>query len=747
MCGLTGVVYNDVNGVVIEVQGEGDSIDRFVECVRGRSGEVKLPPLMEVSSCEVCEAGVVEGESSFVIGRSDSGGEIVSQVTPDIATCEDCLSEMRDGGDFRYRYPFINCTNCGPRYSIVKMIPYDRCNTTMGLFAMCERCRGQYEDVGDRRFHAQPVACGECGPRVWLADNEGVVIEGDCEGAIAAAAKKLLEGKIVAIKGIGGFHLAVDAFNDEAVQRLRERKRRDHKPFAMMAGSVEVVGRYGVLDEESEALLRSPQSPIVLLEKRTGGEIAESVAQGTGSFGFMLCYSPLHYLLFAQEGVEVLVMTSANLSDEPLICDNDEAMERLGGVADAFLHHDRDVYRQVDDSVLQIVDGEAAFLRRSRGYVPGPVLMSEVCGEDIFAAGSDLKNTFCFVKGGQLILSEHIGDLEDGLVYRHYAESVKHLAGLFEVKPAVVACDLHPGYLSARYGKSLGVERVVEVQHHWAHVGSVLAECNYEGKVIGIVADGTGYGTDGAVWGFECLAADLEGFERIGHMRYFPLAGGDKGSKEAIRSVMGLLKVAAGDESYIDKYGEVLGRIEADRSRVDVIGQQLAKGINTVETSSLGRVFDAVSALAGLGSYNDFEAQLPIALESVIDLGVEASYGFEMVTDPGGTLVFDFRSMVCEIVDDVLKGVEAGIISVKFHNCVADVMVEFAVRGREMSGLDTVALSGGVFCNRYLANRVIRQLKEKDFCVLFNRSVPVNDGGIALGQAAIAARAVSRGIV
>lgn len=743
--GLTGEVYNDANGVVIEVQGNGETIDKFVDCVRAGCENIKLPPLMEVSSCNISEIALVEGETGFVIARSDSGGMVASQVTPDIATCQDCLSEMKDTGDFRYRYPFINCTNCGPRYSIVKTIPYDRCNTTMGSFAMCDNCRKQYEDVSDRRFHAQPVACAECGPAVWLTDNDGVTIEDNCEQAIAGAARMLREGKTVAVKGIGGFHLAVDAFNDEAVKRLRQRKRRDHKPFAMMAVSVEAIQRYAVVDAKAESLLKSPHSPIVLLDKKAGSEIAPSVAEGTGTLGFMLCYSPLHYLLFAQEGIEVLVMTSANLSDEPLICDNDEAAKRLSGVADAFLHHNRDVYRQVDDSVLQIVDGAAAFLRRSRGYVPGPVLMDEICADDIFAAGSDLKNTFCFVKGSQLILSEHIGDLEDGLVYRHYIESVKHLSQLFKVEPSVVACDLHPGYLSSGYARSLGVERLITVQHHWAHVASVLAEHNYKGKVIGIVADGTGYGTDGAVWGFECLVADLEGYERIGHLSYFPLAGGDKAGKEAIRPLMGLLKVVAGDDSYIDTYHELLGGIEADRSKVEVIAQQIARNINTVRTSSLGRVFDAVSALAGLGIYNNFEAQLPIRLESVIDSVVTDSYRFEIAGNSGGTFLFDFRSMLNEIIGDVLNGTEAGIISAKFHNCLADVMVEFAIKGRQISGLDTVALSGGVFCNRYLANRTIRLLKENNFCVLFNRSAPVNDGGISLGQAAIAARAVSRG--
>ena len=751
LLGLTGRVFNDTTGVTIEVQGSAEKIESFLECLRTGCGPVKKPAMLEIATCRSTAIDSVPEEREFAIGASDAEGPAVSQVTPDTATCTDCLREMNEASDFRYRYPFINCTNCGPRYSIVRTIPYDRPNTTMAGFEMCPSCRGQYTDVADRRFHAQPVACPACGPAVQLTDNTGRTLESDSREAIAQTAEMLRNGRIVAIKGVGGFHLAVDAFNDDAVARLRERKQRDYKPFAMMAGSVDIIRRYVQVDETAEALLTSPQSPIVLLDRNAAAgdspAIAPSVAQGMATLGFMLCYAPLHYLLFAEEAIEVLVMTSANISDEPLICDNRRALARLGSVADAFLNHNRDIYRQVDDSVVHIVDGRAAMLRRSRGYVPTPILMNESCSADVFAAGADLKNTFCFVKGNQLILSEHIGDLADALVYRHYTDSVRHLQGLFEVAPTVVACDLHPGYLSTQYARSLGAERVIAVQHHWAHIASVLAEYDYPDRVIGIVADGTGYGADEAIWGCECLIASLAGFERIGHLMYYPLPGGDKAAKEPIRPVLGLLKMLAGDNSYLRQYKDILQRLEPDQTRLELIAQQLEKNINTVSTSSLGRLFDAAACLAGLGNYNHFEAQLPTALESIADNSVKDRYTSVIEPDSNGTLLLDVRNMLKELIEDLRMPAPASLVSAKFHNCLAYAMLDFALQARDKYQLSTVALSGGVFCNRYLANLLITMLKKNDFSVLFKQRIPANDGGIALGQAAIAAKAVQSGRV
>ena len=737
--GLSGLVYNDTKGVTIELQGQEQKITEFL--ARLQSGADK-PPLAEIKSCDAIDIPLIEAENKFIIDTSDSQGTPQSQITADIATCRDCLAEMADKEDFRYGYPFINCTNCGPRYSIIKNIPYDRPNTTMSVFEMCDKCAAQYTNVADRRFHAQPVACAACGPKIRLTDSKGKTIESQREKVIAKAANLLLGGKIVAIKGIGGFHLAVNALNNQAVERLRERKKRDHKPFAMMAESVEKIKEYAIVNESAEQVLTSPQSPIVLLPKKPDNPIAPSVAEGVDTYGFMLCYAPLHYLLF-ERGLQVLVMTSGNISDEPLICKNEKALERLGCVADAFLMHDREIYRQVDDSILHFIDEQPVLLRRARGYVPTPIFVQENCRQQIFAAGADLKNTFCFVKQNQLICSEHIGDLEDAEVYHHYIDSIKHLAKLFEVEPKAVAYDLHPSYLSTRYALSLSGSQVIGVQHHWAHIASVLAEHGYNGPVIGLSADGTGYGTDSAIWGCECMIASLEKFERFGHLSYYSLAGADKASKEAIRPLLGLLKKTYGDDFKLNEYMWLFERIEPDLDKVRIISEQLEKGVNCVDSSSLGRVFDAVAVMLGLGSYNHFDAQLPMALEANIKSDVEEHYDFELIKRADEPLRLNLDKMIRQIIADVQNGHAASVISAKFHNTIATALLAMAKQARECTKLSTVALSGGVFCNRYLTNHLVDQLKQNGFSVLFNRDVPSNDGGISLGQAAIAAQHIS----
>ncbi|MEN8127411.1 MAG: carbamoyltransferase HypF [Planctomycetota bacterium] len=734
--GLTGTVRNDTRGVTIEVQGSGTDLDAFAARLTD-SASADFPALMEIVECDVQEIAVVDNESAFQIIESNVAGSPVSQVTPDCASCPACLKEMKTGNDFRYRYPFINCTHCGPRYSIIKTIPYDRPNTTMSEFAMCERCWAQYEDVWDRRFHAQPVACPTCGPKIWLVDKQGKTIETDSDKTIARCSEVLRSGGIAAIKGLGGFHLAADATNEQAVQELRKRKYRDAKPFAMMTASVEVIQKYAMVDEVSQQLLKSAESPIVLLDKKEPNAIAPSAAFGTNRFGFILCYTPLHHLLFAEDGVEVLVMTSANLSDEPLICKNNQAIEELGEIADVFLMHDRDIYWQVDDSVTHEVDGQAAFLRRARGYVPTPIYRDKPSPREIFAAGPDLKNTFCFVKGDQYLMSEHIGDLADGRVYRHYAKSVEHLQNLFEVSPEVVVCDLHPGYLSTHYAEQVKDVQLIRVQHHWAHIASVLADANEPGPVIGLVADGTGYGTDGAIWGCECLIASLTEFERFGHLAYYPLAGGDKASKEAIRPLVGLL----GAEG-VEDHADILAQIEPDADKIRLIAAQIEKGLNAVQTSSLGRLFDAVAALIGLGTKNRFEAELPMALESMIAGGIEDAYPIKLTEGSG--VVLEYAPIVSGVIEDVRRGVSRGIIAARFHNSICEGLLELAKLARQRTELTSAALSGGVFCNRYLANRMIGRLQQEQFRVLWKKSVPVNDGGIALGQAAIAAAMIQK---
>ncbi|MHC4640221.1 MAG: carbamoyltransferase HypF [Planctomycetota bacterium] len=734
--GLSGVVYNDTKGVTVELQGQEEKIEEFL--LRLQS-EADKPPLAEIKSCKTVDIDVIEAEDKFVIEASDSQGIALSQVTADIATCQDCLLEMAKKEDFRYGYPFINCTNCGPRYSIVQTIPYDRPNTTMSEFVMCDGCASQYKDVTDRRFHAQPVACDTCGPKIWLTGSEGNTITTETNKTITETASLLRAGKVVAIKGIGGFHLAVDALNNEAVKRLRERKKRDHKPFAMMANSIDTIKKHALVSESAEKLLKSLQSPIVLMPKKKNSAIASPVAEGVNTFGFMLCYAPLHHLLFAQN-IEILVMTSGNISDEPLICRNEQAMERLSDVADAFLMHDREIYRQVDDSIVHFIEQEPVLLRRSRGYVPTPILIEESCQQDIFAAGGDLKNTFCFGKQNQLICSEHIGDLEDAEVYHHYINSIEHLRKLFEVEPKVIVCDLHPGYLSTQHALSLSDLRIIQVQHHWAHIASVLAEHGLDEPVIGLSCDGTGYGIDGTIWGCECLIASLDGFERFGHLGYYTLAGANAASKEAIRPVIGLLKKTYGQDFKLQKFKWLLDRIETNANKQQIILEQLEKRINAVETSSLGRVFDAVAAMLGLGSYNHFEAELPMALEAIIAGGIEEHYDFELKSSPDKPLQLDLCKMMMQLITDIQEDKPSGIISAKFHNTLADALLQIAKAARESKNLNTVALSGGVFCNRYLTNRVIKLLNKNSFSVLFNRDIPSNDGGISLGQAAIAAK-------
>ena len=742
--GLTGFVCNDTAGVTIELQGLQEKIEQFIS----RLKSTDKPPMAQITACDWLDKPVVDGEENFVIAMSNLTGDVNSQVSCDIAACDDCLAEMRDKKDFRFDYPFINCTNCGPRYSIIKNIPYDRANTTMSVFGMCDKCSAQYGDVADRRFHAQPVACSDCGPEIFLQDNDGHTLQSRAEKVITRTAQMLAEGKIIAIKGLGGFHLAVDALNEEAVRELRKRKRRDCKPFAVMTDSIEKIKKHAVVDSSSERILKGAQSPIVLLQKTPGSSLAPAVAEGVDTIGFMLCYTPLHYLLFEKLqslGIDVLVMTSGNMGDEPLICQNDIAVEKLGSVADTFLMHNREIHRQVDDSIVAFVDDCPALLRRARGYVPGPVLFGENCDCDIFAAGADMKNTFCFLKQNQLICSEHIGDLENAEVYHHYIKSIEHLRQLFEVEPKIVVADLHPGYFSAQYADRWQGAEILKIQHHWAHAASVLAEHNFEQKVIALIADGTGFGTDGAIWGCECLIASLDNFQRFGHLAYYSLAGADLSGKEAVRPVLGLLMKTYAEEFELKNFKWLLDRIEADADRQRIITQQIQKQINCVETSSLGRVFDAVAAITGLGGCNDFEAQLPMALEAVVAKNIEEQYDFELIKIAAQPLQLDLSKAIKQLICDVRGNLDTGIISAKFHNCIAAALLQMALKARQETNLDTAVLSGGVFCNRYLANRLIKLLRKNGFNVLFNQVVPSNDGGISLGQAAIAAKRMISG--
>jgi len=724
--GLTGIVYNHSEGAAIEIQGEEKNVNEFIAKLK-TAGKSDLP-LLKISSMEILDIAV-RSESTFEIVQSQNAGEAGAEITPDMAVCKDCLRELFDKNDFRERYPFINCTNCGPRYSIIKTVPYDRPSTTMADFPMCGKCKAQYDNPADRRFHAQPVACAVCGPKIKLCDNKGAVIETDSDRAIAKTAQLLADGKIAAIKGLGGYHLACDAENDDVVKLLRTRKMRDYKPFAIMAGDIGIIRKLACVDEISEKVLKSIQSPIVLLPKKTPNTIAASVAAGVNTFGVMLPYAPLHYLLFAEKKFDCLIMTSGNVSDEPLICKDKQAFEKLADIADVFLIHDRKIYRQVDDSVVHIVRDEPIPLRRSRGFVPQTFVTGDKNRHHIFAAGADLKNTFCLAKQNRFAVSEHIGDMADSSVYKYWIDSIEHLKNLLDIEPVVFACDLHPNYFTSQYTRKIAKGKtLIEIQHHWAHIASVLAEHNIDKKVIGLVADGTGFGTDGAVWGCECLIASLTDFQRFGHLAYYPLAGGDLAAKQAIRPLLGL---AAKYNLTIPQ--DILESIESDSGKINIIKTQLEKNINAVQTSSLGRLFDAVAAVCGLGGKNKFEAELPMALETVADKNVKDYYPFELLNGE-----IQIGKMLEEIFADRTNGVETGVISVKFHNTIAQFFLALAKSAREQAGINIAAVSGGVFCNRFLLTELLELLEANGFEVFYNRLVPSNDGGISLGQAAIA---------
>ena len=752
--GLTGWVLNDARGVTIEVQGRPAAVGRFAGRLRA-----ELPPLAEIATCEAHDVEPMAGEKHFEIRPSEGGELIDAQVTVDTATCEDCLRELADPADPRYRYPFINCTHCGPRYTIVHRIPYDRPNTTMADFELCPLCARQYADPADRRFHAQPVACPECGPHVWLARPDGERI--DCEDPIAAAAERIEGGQIVAVKGLGGFHLACAAGDDEAVRTLRLRKRRDAKPFALMVRDLAAAKALCEVTPEAERLLTGPLRPIVLMPRRPEADerVAASVAFGLDTLGVMLPYTPVHHLLFAHID-RALVMTSANFSEEPLVKDDDEAVERLGTLADALLLHNRRIERRLDDSVVQLAaPGRLSVLRRARGYAPQPVRLAairnlpagrQVRNGGILAVGAELKSAVCLYRDGRAVLGEHIGDLKDGRTYRHFIDTIAHLEALFEVAPDTIACDLHPQYLSTEYavrrhrGELRGPRprRLVRVQHHHAHAAACLAEHGRTGEAIALICDGVGHGDDGAVWGCEVFRADLARYERLGHLRYVRLPGGDRAAAETHRPAVAALYDALGDECLGHP---VVGRLGAPAEALRDTLELLQADANSPASSSLGRWFDAVAALCGLAAANRFEAEAPMRLEAAAAAGVEEAYDFRI--EDGEPFEIDLRPMTVQLADDLVAGSDPGVASAKFHNTVAAFLLAAARRARERTHLDVVALSGGCFANRHLAARLVALLEADGFEALTHRTVPTNDGGIALGQAVVAASATFSGPV
>jgi hydrogenase maturation protein HypF len=704
---LAGYVLNSSAGLVAEVEGDPAALDAFAAALREDP-----PPLAWIQEMEVLELEAA-GDAAFAIRESVAETGEFALVSPDVATCDDCFRDFTTAANRRLGYAFTNCTNCGPRYTIIRDIPYDRPNTTMAAFHMCAACQAEYDDPRDRRFHAQPNACPECGPAL-SADIE-------------EARRRLAAGEILAIKGLGGFHLACDARNSAAVGRLRERKRRSDKPFAVMARDLAVVEAICAVSDADRRALISLRRPIVIVPRRGGAGIPEGVAPGNRTMGVMLPYTPLHHLLFIDAPYSLLVMTSGNLSEEPIVVSNAEAHERLGGVADWFLTHDRDIYMRTDDSVVRTFEGTERVMRRSRGFAPQTMDLGRRVPE-LLACGAELKNTFCLTKGQHAILSQHIGDLENYETLIFFEETLANLKKLFRVEPRAVAYDLHPQYLSTKYALGLGGLPKFGVQHHHAHIAACMAENGLGGEVIGVALDGTGYGSDGAIWGGEFLVARYSGFERRGHLRYVPLAGGDAAVREPWRAALAYL---------IDALGAA-ARIEGvPGNRVRVVRRMIEAGVNTVPTSSCGRLFDAVAAMIGLRTVINFEAQAAIELETIAEDGNTTRYPFEIEAGPPWQV--DFRPAIACIAREAAEGAPQPAISAKFHNTLAEAIVETCRRIRGETKLSRVCLSGGTFQNMRLLGLAVAGLRGAGFEVFLHAKVPPNDGGIALGQAAIAA--------
>ncbi|MCU7905045.1 MAG: carbamoyltransferase HypF [Candidatus Thiodiazotropha sp. (ex Epidulcina cf. delphinae)] len=747
---LRGAVWNDGQGVEIHVCGEKRQINRFCERLLAQP-----PPLAQIDILHRRPSARLPEKREFIITDSRTG-EVQTGIVPDAATCDACLLDIRDPANRRYRYPFTNCTHCGPRLTLVEGIPYDRANTSMRHFPLCGDCETEYRDPADRRFHAQPNACPVCGPRVWLSDAEGKEIAPSVMGedAVHEASRRLSEGVIVAIKGVGGFHLACDASNGTAVTRLRERKGRYHKPFALMARDHAVIRDYCEVSGAEAVLLSSSAAPIVLLPRLAGAKLPENVAPQQASLGFMLPYSPLHHLLLAGWD-RPLVMTSGNRIKEPQCIDNQEAAERLRPLADLFLLHDREITNRIDDSVVRTMDGASRILRRARGYAPSPLQLPDGFKQaaPLLAMGGELKNTFCLIRQGQAVLSQHIGDLENLISYQDYLKNLDLYAGLFEHRPAELVADLHPGYRSTRHAKAMAAERglpLLLVQHHHAHVASVLADNGwplYGGKVLGIALDGSGYGDDGTVWGGEFLLADYREYKRLGKLQPIPLPGGAQAILQPWRSAFSQLHRHLGWEHVMRRWGDSEPIVWLNRQPVKVLAGMIEAGVNSPLSSSCGRLFDAVAAILDIRRESiSYEGQAAIELETAAqrsNCSTSDVYTLQIIVDEGVHLL-DSATLWPALLDDLRAGIDRQRIAWRFHLGLATGLCEMASGLARANGVETMALSGGVFQNRTLFELVTSQLQDSGFSVLSHHNVPSNDGGLALGQAAIgAARSIT----
>jgi hydrogenase maturation protein HypF len=724
---LGGHVANTAAGVFLHVEGPARRIDAFL-----RDLESRKPPLAHIVEITV-DLAEPAGLTDFSILKSEDGDHRATLISPDVAVCDQCLTELFDSSDRRYRYPFINCTNCGPRYTIIDDIPYDRPYTSMRHFTMCPQCQAEYDDPNDRRFHAQPNACHLCGPRVSLFDNRQRPVSGD---PIARTAELLKDGCIVAIKGLGGFHLAVNAVDDAAVMRLRQRKHREEKPLAVMSPDLAAVQRYAHIATEETELLTSMQRPIVLLTKKVPEKLAYSVAPRNSYIGVMLPYTPLHHLLL-RNGFTALVMTSGNLSEEPIAIDNAEAFQRLGDIADYFLIHDRAIYLRSDDSIVRRAAGHTRSIRRSRGFVPMPIFLNEEL-PPILACGAELKNTICLTKDRQAFVSQHIGDLENLATEDFFKQTVAHLQRILDIRPQWIACDQHPDYLSTQWAMKQQNLPLIQVQHHFAHIVACMAEHHLDEPVIGLAFDGTGLGADGTVWGGEFLVADSAGYRRVAHLETVPMPGAAAAIKTPQRMAVACLHQVYGQDMW-DLHLPVVDAMP--RTEADILVRMCRQGVNAPLTSSMGRLFDAVAAIIGLRQQVAFEGQAAMELEMIADDQTPERYDFQW--RDGEVREIAIAPVIQGVVEDLRGGMPAFIISRKFHNSLIHGCAELGSLLCKEHGLDRVVLSGGCFQNRLLLEGLSRALAGRNLKVYSHRQVPTNDGGIALGQAVAGAALAS----
>ena len=729
---LKGWVCNTSEDVKIEVQGESKDLKRFLSELQDNA-----PPLASIESITVTYHPPAE-YTNFEIRHSIAEEGKYQLVSPDIATCQACLKEIFSPEDRRYHYPFTNCTNCGPRFTIIEDIPYDRPKTTMRSFQMCPECQAEYDNPLDRRFHAQPNACPKCGPRLELLDAKGNHIK--TPDVITTASQLLKKGKVIAIKGLGGFLLACDATSQKTVELMRKRKRRPFKPLAIMVADIDEAKRHCYISEAEEKLLTSPQSPIVLLQWKPESTVCQAIAPNLKYLGVMLPYTPLHHLLLREVGLP-LVMTSGNISEEPICKDNDEAVRRLSGIADYFLVHNRDIYARYDDSVTVIERGEVQLTRRARSYAPYPIHLN-FQAKQVLGCGAEEKNTFCLTKDNYAFISQHVGDMENLETLEHFQNTLALYKKLFRIEPEIIAYDLHPEYLSTKYALELGSQfnnlKPVPVQHHHAHIASCMVDNNVETPVIGVALDGTGYGSDGHIWGGEFLFADYNGFQRMGHLEYLPLPGGAAAIKRPYRTAIGYLLKLQGEGSLNSKLAFLK---QMDPVEIELIKRQIQTGLNSPLCSSMGRLFDAVSALIGVRSEIDYEGQAAVELEMAAYDGCDKvgnkSYPFSIIESEGVNIV-KLKELLSAIVEDLYHGISKATISTRFHNTVAQIICQMCQLIAKRTGINQAALSGGVFQNRLLLRKVMPLLESAGFSVLTHKQVPCNDGGISLGQAVIA---------